>query len=209
MKTRNTHKYPEQLQDLLTYSKYIKKLMAAGDQWQYYDHHFRLDREHSLYSWSQIRIDLQLDAARNRPKTGSPDSNNMTQTPNVPSGYCYRFNSKSTTCRKGRTCTYRHNCPRCTSFHSVYLNCDPSRQRTIALSTILKHQLRHQLHRSFRMSTLCFVNPEWYKVKDCTPIRIKALSRMLKNYHNKHYVIEGFKSGFKHHFRRKQTHNFR
>ena len=47
-------KHPEEMQDLLSYSKFVKKLMAAGDNWHHYDYNFRVDREHSLCNWSRI-----------------------------------------------------------------------------------------------------------------------------------------------------------
>ena len=41
----------------------------------------------------------------------------------VPKGYCFNFHRKSFVCRKGRFCTFRHNCPRWRVFHPAYLEC--------------------------------------------------------------------------------------
>lgn len=121
-------KHPEDMQDLMSYSKFIKKLMAAGDNWHFYDYHFRVDREHSLCNWSHIRIDLQIDAARY--KTVSSDfatayGSNTSRLGQVPKGYCFHFHAKNSVCRKGRVCTFRHNCPRCAVLHPAYTDCTP------------------------------------------------------------------------------------
>lgn len=54
---------PDQLTGLMTYGKFIKKLMLKGHNWSLYDCQFRKDREHSLCPWSTIRVDLQITAS--------------------------------------------------------------------------------------------------------------------------------------------------
>ena len=121
-----TRKHPEDMQDLLTYSKFIKKLMGAGDDWHYYDYHFRKDREHYLCKWSHIRVDLQIDAARNKTfhaATTSAHGTNYSRRSFVPIGYCFNYHAKHTVCQKGRSCTFNHTCPRCSVFHPAFLDC--------------------------------------------------------------------------------------
>ena len=119
-------KHPEEMQDLMSYSKFVKKLMAAGDNWLHYDYKFRVDREHSLCNWSHIRIDLQIDAARYKapsPELGNSYKSRLPHSGPVPKGFCFHYHAKNSVCRKGRTCSFRHNCPRCSALHPAFLEC--------------------------------------------------------------------------------------
>jgi len=119
-------KHPADLQDLLTYGKFIKTLMNTGDNWHYYDYMFRTDREHSHCNWSQIRIDLQISASRNQYGTKSLKSQSSTSN-FIPKGYCFYFHAENKHCARGNDCYYKHNCMRCGRIHPSYLVCNENR----------------------------------------------------------------------------------
>lgn len=114
-----TKKFPAEIQDLITYGKFIKELMAAGHNWSYYDSKFRKDREFSLCKWTTIRIDLQITASlikRHFPATPTP----LSQRP--PRGYCFKYHSRNERCQTVN-CTWKHTCPRCGRNHPIFLPC--------------------------------------------------------------------------------------
>ena len=55
-------RYPEQLNDM-SYAHFVKDLMKHNANWQFYDSHFRSDRE-SKCSWLGVCQDLELHAFR-------------------------------------------------------------------------------------------------------------------------------------------------
>ena len=96
-----TTKFPNQLQMMLTYGQFIKRMMARNEDWAYYDHHFRLSREHSLCCWTTIRIDLQLTAQTRR-------KFRIQQNTGIPKGFCFRFHTKEARCDYNTQCRYKH-----------------------------------------------------------------------------------------------------
>ena len=125
----NVKAHPDQLVQLITYSKFIKSIMRKGHDWRYYDHHFRKDREFSLYTWDTVRVDLQLTASlKNSSSTSSTTAkgyntkSSSTTHSRIPPGFCFNFNLRGVRCQNDR-CTYKHKCPRCNHTHPIYL-CD-------------------------------------------------------------------------------------
>ena len=129
-----TQKHPNDLSDLITYSRHIKELMRSGANWRYYDHQFRVDREYSLCSWAAVRVDLQLTATLNKP-TFTPHNtqpflparsfraNTPRQQQNrPPPGYCYNYHSQYVRCTTDN-CQYKHACPKCNRSHPMYRSC--------------------------------------------------------------------------------------
>ena len=53
-------RYPNQLNQILTYVHYVKDLMKQGANWRLYDTQFRQDREYSHCPWNAVRQDLEL-----------------------------------------------------------------------------------------------------------------------------------------------------
>lgn len=119
-------RYPHDLQDLLTYSKFIKGLMKNGDNWADYDIKFRKDREFSLCKWSLIRVDLQINASRS---SKTEQTNRPHQTSFLPKGFCYNFHSRQNFCNRGKNCTYKHSCPKCDRIHPAHSDCTSYRKQ--------------------------------------------------------------------------------
>lgn len=113
-------KYPEQLQDLLTYGYTIKSMMQNGQDWNNYDRQFRIAREHSNCSWSSVRVDL-LITDMNKYKQSQRRDFRGDFREQIPAGWCYKFHSKSKFCQN-RDCNFSHKCPKCDKFHPLY-NC--------------------------------------------------------------------------------------
>ena len=118
-------KYPNEITDLLSYSQHIKDLMRHNVNWQYYDRQFRLDREHSVCSWSNVRQDLELRAFRNNPKqsfsSNQPFRSAGSQS-KIPPGYCFKYHKQGVRCET-QNCRYKHQCPKCSRPHPTYLQC--------------------------------------------------------------------------------------
>ena len=114
-----TSKHPSQLSNLITYSKFIKGLMAKNHDWLYYDTHFRKDREHSRCSWTQVRIDLQIASAKytSQNNTTTPGYN---QSNRIPSGFCFSYHSRYERCQHS-DCKYKHSCPNCEKNHPMFI----------------------------------------------------------------------------------------
>ena len=122
-------KYPEHLQDLLTYGNSIRKMMTAKQAWWYYDRQFRIGREHSLCSWATVRVDLFMNSEFQNKGNSTVKSfqqdlkeKNHEKEQIIPPGYCFRFHSKGRTCTNGN-CSYKHSCPRCGKTHPHFLRC--------------------------------------------------------------------------------------
>lgn len=120
-----TQKYPHELQDLLTYSQSIKRMMLSNSNWRYYDKQFRLSREHSLCSWLTVRIDLQLAAMNTASNSRFQRRENSKSgtAQHVPLGYCFKFHRRELFCTS-RQCKYKHECPRCNRMHAMYRWCN-------------------------------------------------------------------------------------
>jgi len=122
-------KYPNEITELLSYSKFIKELMEGGSNWAFYDLHYRKDREFTRCKWSTIRMDLQIKASRMRPENNSttegPSRNRANQ---IPRGYCYKYHGSNTRCYN-RYCNYKHNCFRCDMIHPATIECHLAKKR--------------------------------------------------------------------------------
>ena len=118
-------KYPEQLQDLLTYGNTIKRMMNSGQQWWHYDKQFRVAREYSHCSWATVRVDLimQMNSRDNQTQRQK-----FQEYPRIQPGYCFNYHAREKKCFK-RNCSYKHNCPRCNKIHPGYQPCN-SKQDT-------------------------------------------------------------------------------
>lgn len=121
-------KFPNEIQDLLSYGKFIKELMTKNFNWSYYDHKFRKDREYNLCKWTTIRIDLQIAASHKTNlvekekfrQPGLPQQNYQ-----IPVGFCFNFHSKDKRCSVSY-CKWKHICARCFSKHPMYTTCSNS-----------------------------------------------------------------------------------
>ena len=136
-----TEAHPYQLGPLLSYSKFIKNLMATKANWHFYDVEFRRDREINRMAWTCIRVDLQMACNRSAPHRGAEPSRSSPsrsapqgsrppsfQTPKgIPMGYCFRFHSSNLSCAAPRgSCPFKHQCPRCAALHPAYQRCGGS-----------------------------------------------------------------------------------
>jgi len=128
-----TRRHPQELQDLLTYGKLIKFLMANKKNWAYYDINFRRDREFSLCKWSETRIDLHYVAVSTEPRYSNNFLSTRSSYPIEPSfrtqrqpqtktpfGYCFAYNSPTERCQN-RPCRWKHTCPKCSRNHPQFL----------------------------------------------------------------------------------------
>ena len=121
------YRYPHELTELLTYSKFINGLMNSNSNWIFYDLRFRKDREFSLCKWTTIRLDLQLEANR---ISGQQKSQPQQQLNNkIPLGYCYAYHCSHLKCYKDK-CTYKHTCHRCSTNHPSYQPCNGPASRS-------------------------------------------------------------------------------
>ena len=114
-------RYPEQLNDLLSYARHVKELMRCGANWAFYDLHYRCDREFSHCSWLVVRQDLELKAYRltmNTPFRGAGGKRGGKS----PRGYCFKYHSSNAYCSQTE-CRFKHVCPKCQRSHPLYLRC--------------------------------------------------------------------------------------
>ena len=118
-------KYPNQLQELLSYGNTIKRLMKNKSRWWVYDKQFRLTRQYSKCSWANIRVDLYLNC---QTATESRNFRNFRRFEAIPRGYCYRYHSKEQACRN-EVCKFSHACIRCKRQHPMYAKCYGTYQR--------------------------------------------------------------------------------
>lgn len=118
-----TKKYPNEIQDLISYGKFIKQLMNCGHNWFMYDTQFRKDREFSLCKWTTLRVDLHFTAT-NTPSTSSQRSVTMpiSTSLSIPKGFCFAYHSRDKKCYN-KMCRWSHSCPRCSSVHPSYYSC--------------------------------------------------------------------------------------
>ena len=112
-------KFPEQLQDLLTYGNTIRKMISSGQAWWYYDRQFRIAREYSQCSWATMRVDLYMQNLNRNVQTYKP---NFREVATIPTGYCFKYHSKEKRCFD-RGCKFKHTCPRCDKPHPQYEKC--------------------------------------------------------------------------------------
>ena len=113
-------KHPEQLQDLLTYGNTIRRMMASGQSWWYYDKQFRLAREYSHCSWATVRVDLYMQNNSTNKRTFQQKFQEYPS--RIPTGYCFKFHQKLKKCFN-RNCSFNHKCPRCDRPHPAYQQC--------------------------------------------------------------------------------------
>lgn len=125
-------KYPQQLNDILTYVHYIKDLMKQGANWRYYDTNYRLDREFSQCTWTTIRQDLELRSFRgqlsfrnNQTSQTTPSSTSS----KPPIGYCFSYHQPGLRCHN-KPCKYKHSCPRCHNNHPAFMQCNQQQPKS-------------------------------------------------------------------------------
>ena len=115
-------KYPEQLDQMLTYHQHIQRMMARQANWRTYDYHFRVDREYVQFTWDTVRADLEWEAYLFRPsnkfQSNSTKSYN-TSTSTIPKGYCFSYNTFGKRCTREK-CSFKHLCPECNNRHPKY-----------------------------------------------------------------------------------------
>ena len=118
-----TKKYPEQLNDLITYGKTVKEFMRLGQNWQYYDSNFRIDREYTKCSWAALRVDLQINASKSNFRSQSTNKSYQQNSKRPPTGYCFAYHNISQRCTY-QNCTYKHTCPTCDQRHPMFRPCN-------------------------------------------------------------------------------------
>lgn len=127
-------RYPDQLNDLLSYSKFIKNLMRNDANWQLYDRKFRQDREFSHCSFGTVRVDLHVEAYTSKISrqvaSQADNSSNKFRTStkeseNIPLGYCKFYHTAKLTCSY-KPCKYKHECPKCKLVHPIFKPCAKS-----------------------------------------------------------------------------------
>lgn len=121
-------KRPHELSDLLTYGKFIKKLMRDSKNWSQYDKKFRTDREYKMCAWSSIRVDLLLDInspVQSQSHSSNFRSQNKSQNEPIPTGYCFSYHKQNERC-EAKHCQYKHTCKRCDKRHPMYRSCNSS-----------------------------------------------------------------------------------
>ena len=121
-------KYPEQLDQMLTYHQHIQRMMARQANWRDYDYHFRVDREYVQFNWDIVRPDLERDAYNSfRPYTkqfGNPSNKTSSSTQSIPKGYCFAYNTIGKRCVPDN-CSFKHVCPECQNKHPKYQHGKP------------------------------------------------------------------------------------
>ena len=146
-------RYPEHLQELLTYGKFVKELMERGSNWNYYDRQFRKDREFSILPWNTIRIDLQITASfkqTNKPTNFFRSNDSKSEgNQHIPKGYCYAYHNTAK-CSKP-TCTYKHICFKCHRKHSASHQCRSESFRKDSGATPDAHKLPQTGYTSKRL----------------------------------------------------------
>ena len=118
-----TRKYPEQLNELLTYGQTIKGMMRRNENWRFYDKQFRTTREYSRCSWSELRVDLMLQAHSQSKKLRTESRNETTRKEQIPVGHCYRYHTPGRKCNNGVICSFKHSCVRCNKNHPMFFPC--------------------------------------------------------------------------------------
>ena len=118
--------YPEAIGDLLAYSKYINKMMDLGHDWRNYDTMFRKARDTTPYLWTDLLMDLRVEASSNTSVKSSQQftaPNNKSQffrrDHNIRAGYCYKYHDARYSCTI-RNCTFKHNCQICGQGHPLF-----------------------------------------------------------------------------------------
>ena len=121
-------RYPEQLDQMLTYHQHIQRMMARQANWRDYDYHFRVDREYVQFDWDIVRPDLERDAYNSfRPYTkqsGNPSYKTSSSTQSIPKGYCFAYNTIGKRCVRDN-CSFKHVCPECQNKHPKYQHGKP------------------------------------------------------------------------------------
>ena len=189
-----TQKYPEQLNDLITYGKTVKEFMRLGQNWQYYDSNFRIDREYTKCSWAALRVDLQINASKSNFRSQSTNKSYQ-QNSKTPTGYCFDYHNISQRCTF-QNCTYKHTCPTCDQRHPMFRPCNQyqhqyQRQGQSTSGYVNKAKKNHQKqnrHLTLPLSTEISPLP--------TPVQPQTLSNYLQGYKDKQYIINGFTHGF-------------
>ena len=125
--------FPERTQHMLGYMRQIQDYMAAGINWQFFDHEFRKDRAASRKFWNTAieRLDLWQKASNTnfplyddqrrgqkfRRERGSREGPRS----NIGKGYCEDYNKKYQKCRR-TNCIFKHKCPTCDGAHPLFLH---------------------------------------------------------------------------------------
>ena len=119
-----TEKFPHEIQDILSYTRDVRRLQSLNVNWMLYDTQYRQDREYTHCSWRTVRTDLYALATSSQNKAPGKSFPNTTFRNNtfrntIPKGYCIRYNLPNERCHNP-TCTYKHECFKCNKPHPAY-----------------------------------------------------------------------------------------
>ena len=118
-------KYPSAAPALIKYVEHVRKMASRGQDWKYYDKHFRLGQQTEYIPWDYINWEAMSEAQyRTQSFRSSGSSYNRQQSiptfedSSVPKGYCHKFHSSEGCSRN--PCRYKHTCFFCAGNHSAW-----------------------------------------------------------------------------------------
>ena len=123
-----TSEYPSATESILSYMKFILKLMDSGKDWRSYDIMFRKAREAKPYLWTDILLDSRFDISDKKQGKATTSSNHQQffregSRGEVAKGYCFDFHKRNSRC-ENRACPYSHRCQICNGAHPVFRHRD-------------------------------------------------------------------------------------
>ena len=117
-------KYSAAAPALVKYVEHIRKMASRGQDWKYYDKHFRLGQQTEYIPWDYVNWEAMNEAQyRTQSFRGfgysyPRQANSVAADSNtVPSGYCRKYHSTEG-CSKN-PCRYKHVCFMCSEMHSA------------------------------------------------------------------------------------------
>ena len=124
-------KYPNQISNLIQYSKRVRSLASKGGDWSRYDSEFRKLRESEFNDWADTDWELWFECLtssmsvrgnlHNKPNYQSQHSfrkqSNRPQGKKHPKGSCYKFHETGRCTRPN--CSFNHTCYRCEGSHPI------------------------------------------------------------------------------------------
>ena len=121
-------KYASAAPALVKYVEHVRKMARRGQDWKYYDKHFRLGQQTEYLPWDYINWEAMNEAQyRTQPFRGhfyeQSNSSNTNNGKAVPNGYCRRFHS-ALGCVKS-SCQFSHACYLCSGQHTAWLCTKP------------------------------------------------------------------------------------
>ena len=117
-------KYSAAAPALVKYVEHIRKMASRGQDWKFYDKHFRLGQQTEYIPWDYVNWEAMNEAQyRTQSFRGfgysyPKQANSVAADSNtVPSGYCRKYHSTEG-CSKN-PCRYKHVCFMCSEMHSA------------------------------------------------------------------------------------------